>query len=91
MKDWSQRAKGDDLLHLYQELSRRVATLDDGVALVIPPPPIQGIGNASGATMKVELRDGSFDYPKLQALAQAIAQPASTAIGVFDRAEFLSR
>ncbi|CAN5337881.1 hypothetical protein BH10PSE8_BH10PSE8_06370 [soil metagenome] len=43
---------------------------------MLPPPPIQGIGNASGFTMKVELRDGSFDYAKLQRLADAIAERA---------------
>ena len=69
--------KGEDLLGLYLGLSERVKTLDDGIALVIPPPPIQGIGNVSGATMKVELRDGSFDYAQLQNLAQAITDRAS--------------
>jgi multidrug efflux pump subunit AcrB len=54
-----------------------VKTLDDGLALVIPPPPIQGIGNVSGANMKVELRDGSFDYAQLEYLAQAITGRAS--------------
>ena len=33
---------------------------------MFPPPPIQGIGNAGGFTMQVELRDGSFDLAKLQ-------------------------
>ena len=35
--------------------------------LVLPPPPIQGIGNAAGFTMQVELRDGNSDFAKLQA------------------------
>lgn len=43
---------------------------------MLPPPPIQGIGNASGFTMKVELRDGSFDYDRLQRLADTIAERA---------------
>jgi HAE1 family hydrophobic/amphiphilic exporter-1 len=77
LKDWSERGKGQDLLGLYMGLSERVKTLDDGLALVIPPPPIQGIGNVSGATMKVELRDGSFDYAQLEHLAQAITERAS--------------
>ena len=77
LKDWSERGKREDLLGLYLGLSERVKTLDDGIALVIPPPPIQGIGNVSGATMKVELRDGSFDYAQLEHLAQAIAERAS--------------
>jgi len=76
LKDWDARGKGEDLLSLYKALSARVADIPDGTALVIPPPAIQGIGNVSGATMKVELRDGSFDYAKLQRLAQAIARRA---------------
>ena len=77
LKDWSERGKNEGLLPLYLALSARVRTLDDGLALVIPPPPIQGIGNVSGATMKVELRDGSFDYAQLEHLAQAITDRAS--------------
>ena len=34
--------------------------------MVLPPPPIQGIGNAGGFTMQIELRDGSTDFAKLQ-------------------------
>jgi HAE1 family hydrophobic/amphiphilic exporter-1 len=78
LKDWSERGKKEDLLNLYLGLSERVKTLDDGIALVIPPPPTQGIGNVSGATMKVELRDGSFDYAQLEHLAQAIVERASS-------------
>ena len=78
LKDWSTRGPGQDLLSLYTSLSKASANLDDGLAIVLPPPPIQGIGNASGATMKVELRDGSFDYEKLQALSSAITERASS-------------
>ncbi len=76
LTDWKARRAGEDLRGLYAALSKALAGLDDGVALVLPPPPIQGIGNASGFTMKVELRDGTFDYEKLQRLADAIAQRA---------------
>jgi HAE1 family hydrophobic/amphiphilic exporter-1 len=77
LKDWDQRGKGEDLLGLYLGLSKRVKDIPDGTALIIPPPAIQGIGNVAGATMKVELRDGSFDYAKLQRLAQAITARAA--------------
>ena len=40
--------------------------------MVLPPPPIQGVGNAAGATMQVQLRDGSFDLAKLQNVVQAM-------------------
>lgn len=76
LTDWKARKPGEDLLGLYTALSKALTGLDDGSALVLPPPPIQGIGNASGFTMKVELRDGSFDYQKLQRLADTIAERA---------------
>jgi HAE1 family hydrophobic/amphiphilic exporter-1 len=76
LKDWDERGKGEDLLSLYKGLSARVADVPDGTALVMPPPAIQGIGNVAGATMKVEIRDGSFDYAKLQRLAQGVADRA---------------
>jgi len=77
LNDWDKRGKGEDLRGLYVALSERVKSIEDGVALVMPPPAIQGIGNVSGATMKVEIRDGSFDYAELQRLAQAIADRAA--------------
>jgi len=39
---------------------------------VLPPPPIQGIGNAAGFSMQVELRDGNSDFAKLQAITGAM-------------------
>jgi HAE1 family hydrophobic/amphiphilic exporter-1 len=77
LKDWDKRAAGQDLLGLYTALSSAMQGLDDGVALVVPPPPIQGIGNVSGATMKVELRDGSADYAKLARLADTVVERAT--------------
>ena len=46
--------------------------------VVLPPPPIQGIGNAAGATMQVELRDGSSDLAKLQAAVDMLVANAAT-------------
>jgi HAE1 family hydrophobic/amphiphilic exporter-1 len=45
---------------------------------VLPPPPIQGIGNAAGFAMQVELRDGNSDFGKLQAITQAVVANAQT-------------
>ena len=45
---------------------------------MIPPPPIQGIGNAAGFAMQVQLRDGNSDFGKLQAIAGAIVANAQT-------------
>ncbi len=82
LKDWSLRGKGEDLLSLYTTLNKDLSAVEDGTVLVLPPPPIQGIGNAAGFTMQVELRDGSFDLAKLQSAANAIVKIAETQSGI---------
>lgn len=82
LKDWSLRGKGEDLLSLYNGLNASLAEVGGARVLVLPPPPIQGIGNASGFTMQVELRDGSFDLAKLQGSTNAIVKTAATQSGI---------
>ena len=84
LKDWSQRgtATGTDLLSLYTRLSAELDKMPEAIGLVIVPPPIQGIGNANGFTMQVELRDGNFDYAKLQALAQTVVNSGNSQSGL---------
>jgi len=74
LKDWSERA---NLLVLFGRLSKALSTVDASV-LVVPPPPIQGIGNDGGFTMQVELRDGSTDFAKLQSVTDAIVANAQS-------------
>ena len=81
LKPWSERGKGQDLLSLFLGMNAAMEEVMDARVLVVPPPPIQGVGNASGATMQLELRDGSFDFRKLQSLANRWSRraPASRA------------
>jgi hydrophobic/amphiphilic exporter-1 (mainly G- bacteria), HAE1 family len=74
LKDWSVRA---DLRTLFPRLSQALNTVDARV-IVLPPPPIQGIGNAGGFTMQVELRDGSTDLAKLQSITNTIVGNAQS-------------
>ena len=78
LKDWSVRGKGQDLASLYKTVNDRLTNLPDGSVLVLPPPPIQGIGNAGGFTLQIELRDGSFDLSKLGSATNATVNAAST-------------
>jgi HAE1 family hydrophobic/amphiphilic exporter-1 len=78
LKPWSERGKGEDLLSLFVGLNRSIGAIADARTLVVPPPPIQGIGNAAGATMQIELRDSSFDLAKLQASVDAVVANAAT-------------
>jgi len=74
LKDWSVRA---DLRTLFPRLSQALNAVDARV-IVLPPPPIQGIGNAGGFTMQVELRDGSTDLAKLQSITNTIVENAQS-------------
>ena len=44
--------------------------------MVIVPPPIQGLGLSGGFQMQLELTDGSFDLPRLQAVTEEIVSQA---------------
>lgn len=80
LKDWASRAKakGQDLRGIYLGLSSALRQIEDANAFVIVPPAIQGIGNASGFTMQIELKDGNFDYPMLENITQAIVEDGET-------------
>jgi hydrophobic/amphiphilic exporter-1 (mainly G- bacteria), HAE1 family len=78
LKDWDSRGAGEDLRSLVYGLNDKLSTILEARALVLPPPPIQGIGNAAGFAMQVELRDGNSDFSKLQALTQAMVTNAQS-------------
>jgi len=78
LKEWSARGPGQDLRSLFVGLNEKMSVIEEARILVIPPPPIQGIGNAAGFAMQVQLRDGNADYGKLQAIAGAIVSNAQT-------------
>src|SRR5205823_6325035 len=65
-------------MSLFNKLNADLAVIQDADILVMPPPPIQGVGNDAGFTMQVELRDGSFDMAKLQSVTNAIVANAKT-------------
>ena len=78
LKEWSKRRQGEDLRALIVRLTAAFDAVEDARVLVLPPPPIQGIGNAGGFTLQVELRDGSSDFAKLQSLTQTIVSNAQS-------------
>jgi HAE1 family hydrophobic/amphiphilic exporter-1 len=78
LKDWSLRGPGQDLRSLVVGLNQAMAQVLEARILVLPPPPIQGIGNAAGFAMQLELRDGSFDFGKLQGITTAVVSSAQS-------------
>src|ERR1700734_145367 len=79
LADWDVRGKqkGQDLRSIYQHLSRSLQDVKQAVAFTLLPPPIQGIGNVSGFSMQVEIRNGDFNYALLQSLTDAVIRDAS--------------
>ena len=82
LKDWDARGAGEDLRSLVIGLNKTLEAIAEARIIVLPPPPIQGIGNAAGFAMQVELRDGNFDFGQLQAITNAIATSAQTQSGL---------
>lgn len=78
LKDWDVRGKKLGLLPMYQSLSRELGAIEEATVRVLPPPPIQGIGNAAGTTAQVELRDNSTDYAKLQSVVNSVMGNAAS-------------
>jgi HAE1 family hydrophobic/amphiphilic exporter-1 len=78
LKDWSERRSGQDLRSMIVGLNQAMTAATDARVTVLPAPPIQGIGNAAGFAMQVELRDGSSDYVKLQSATAAMVTNAQS-------------
>ena len=78
--EWATRRKGEnqDLRGLLTTLQSRMDKLPDGRGLILAPPPIQGIGNAGGFQMQLELTGGSFDYAQLGRATDMMVRAAKT-------------
>jgi hydrophobic/amphiphilic exporter-1 (mainly G- bacteria), HAE1 family len=74
LKDWSTRGSGEDPLTIFKSLQARLDDMQEASSIVIPPPPIQGLGLAGGFQMQVQVTDGTFDYRKLQQVTDRIVE-----------------
>ena len=78
LKDWDKRTAQNNLLAIYEDLNKKLASIQAAQIIVLPPPPIQGLGLAGGFQMMTQLTDGSFDYTELQRLTDTIVSKANT-------------
>ena len=76
LKDWSERGKSQNLRNIYLHLTKELSRLQEANALVLIPPPIQGLGVSGGFQMQLELTDGSFDFSRLQQEADVLVAAA---------------
>jgi len=79
LKPWDQRSKaqGTDILSIAERIQKGLNAAPDGRLFVLAPPPIQGIGNAGGFQMQLELLGGSFDYQKLDTFTKQLVKEAA--------------
>ena len=79
LKPWDERskAKGTDILTIAEHLQGALNAAPDGRLFIVPPPPIQGIGNAGGIQMQLVMLGGSFDYHKLDDVTQQLVKQAT--------------
>jgi HAE1 family hydrophobic/amphiphilic exporter-1 len=81
LDDWSvrEKAKNQDILSLFRILMQKInAQVLEAEATIIPPPPIQGIGNAGGFTLMIQVKDGSVDLNKLANVTNTVVADAAS-------------
>ena len=59
-----------------RELSGKFSQVQDGLALVFPPPPVRGIGSAGGFKMQVQDRSGAHTPQELQTVVDDLTADA---------------
>ncbi|NVO14810.1 MAG: efflux RND transporter permease subunit [Rhodoplanes sp.] len=83
LEDWSKRKyKELSIESITAKLRAALEGIDTATAQILMPPPIQGVGNSSGFTMMVEMKDGSSDFIALQNAAEQLAANAATQTGL---------
>lgn len=83
LKPWGDRKTADlGIGSIAANARAALDGMDSATALIMLPPPIQGIGNASGFTLMVQIKDGSSDFVALQNAVDQLAANASTQSGL---------
>ncbi len=75
------RELGVSYADIMNEARKRTADINEAMLLVVPPPLIQGIGNAGGYRMMIQDRSGN-DYAALGKQAQAVIGKANQTEGL---------
>ena len=74
-------AKGLSAAHILADLQKRLSVIQSAFIIVVPPPPVRGIGTAGGFKMMVQDKGGR-GLTALEAAAQDIAAAANKTPGL---------
>jgi HAE1 family hydrophobic/amphiphilic exporter-1 len=83
LENWSDRSKEEHVEVLMANLQRYLLTIQEGTAFAFGPPPITGLGNATGFSMELQDR-GGLGLQQLQTFAEDMVA-AGTASPVVER------
>jgi multidrug efflux pump len=75
LKPFDQRGKGQSGAEIAAEVNKRLGVIQDGIIMVFPPPPVNGMGQIGGFKMMLEDR-GNVGYEELNKAAQALQAKA---------------
>jgi len=80
-EDWEKRGKNLSQARIVQSLNRAFAQIQEAQIFVMIPPPIRGLGQASGFQMMVEDR-GALGLPELYKSTMGLLQAANSQTGL---------
>ena len=80
LEPFSQRSKDSNqsLDAISKNLKAKFATVNDALALVIPPPPVRGIGSAGGFKVQIQDKSGQGSPQDLQRALDMVVAEAKT-------------
>ncbi|CVI60961.1 efflux RND transporter permease subunit [Agrobacterium leguminum] len=73
LKDWSERGPNDSAAAISARVNVKLWGLPDAMSFALSPPPIQGLGNSSGFTFRLQDRSGAGQAALSAAGAQLMA------------------
>ncbi|MBO0142743.1 multidrug efflux RND transporter permease subunit [Agrobacterium sp. Ap1] len=80
LKDWSERGPEDSANALAQRINGKIFGIRDAIAFSLSPPPIQGLGNSSGFTFRLQDRAGVGQAALAAARDQLMAEARKSPI-----------
>lgn len=76
LKDWSERGDGQSASDETDAVNTRFATLGDGTIMAVTPPPIEGLGNSGGFSLRLQDR-GSLGRDALLSARDTLLEQAN--------------